>query len=402
MTSSTPPNNDPANNDPSDVSRRLESNSEIDAGVRASAPTSSNRPVAFDEMVAVLIAFLSLGTVLFWGLSRSSPALFTDSIADPRSTLVSPDADPTLLEDPTDPAALRTSPADPPRARSPLSAREQLAAQAAARRAVNQSSPRRGLWNALRAGTAGAAGVAGVTAATDGIAATSPETGAVPSPGTTPTTAASGAVALSEAATAPPGVARSFDDVPDNYWAKPYIDALSSREIIAGFQDGNYRPDMPVTRAQIATIVANTFNLTADQEALAFSDVNSDYWAQEAIEEVVRGGFMTGFPDNTFDPNAPVTRAQSLTTLVTGLNAEPPTNVQAALSRYTDANAIPQWATEKVAAATASSFVVNYPNVAQLNPTAPTTRAELAAIIYQALAREGAVAPIESEYVVQP
>lgn len=408
MNPSTPPNNDPANN-PAGASRLPESDSEIGAEVRASAAsgpsTGPSRPLAFDEMVALLIAFLSLGTVLFWGLTRSGTTLFQDSLTATSSTLVSPDADSTTLEDSTASSALRSSQRLRSRsanADTPLSAREQLAMQAAARREANQS-PQRSLWDSMRGGVAGAAGIAGVTALTDGAAATSPD--AV----TTPPTAAAPAnssvpssVALSEAATAPPKAARSFDDVPDNYWAKPYIDALSSREIISGFQDGNYKPDMPVTRAQIATIVAKTFDLTADKENLAFSDVKNDYWARESIEEAVRGGFMTGFPNNTFDPNAPVTRAQALTTLVTGLNAEPPSNIQAALSRYTDANAIPQWATEKVAAATASSFVVNYPDIDQLDPTTPTTRAELAAMIYQALVKEGAVEPIESKYVVKP
>ncbi len=393
MNPSTPPNNDPANN-PDGASRLPEGDSEIGAEVRASAANGPSagpsRPLAFDEMVALIIAFLSLGTVLFWGLTRSGTTLFQDSLTGIGSTLASPNADSTTLEDSTDPSVLGSSQRDRSRSANadiPLSAREQLAAQAAAKREANQ--PRQSLWDGMRGGVAGVAGVAGVTAITDGAVASSPNS-------------APSSVALSEAATAPPKAARSFDDVPDNYWAKPYIDALSSREIISGFQDGNYKPDMPVTRAQIATIVAKTFDLTANKENLVFSDVKNDYWARESIGEVVRGGFMTGFPNNTFDPNAPVTRAQALTTLVTGLNAEPPSNIQAALSRYADANAIPQWATEKVAAATASSFVVNYPEIDQLDPTTPTTRAELAAMIYQALVKEGAVEPIESKYVVKP
>ena len=107
--------------------------------------------------------------------------------------------------------------------------------------------------------------------------------------------------------------------------------------------------------------------------------MTGDYWAKESIGEVVRGGFMTGFPNDTFAPNDPVTRAQALTTLVTGLGIEPPTNIQASLDRYADANTIPNWANEKMAAATVGGLVVNYPELPQLNPTQPTTRAELAA-----------------------
>nr|WP_228025137.1 S-layer homology domain-containing protein [cf. Phormidesmis sp. LEGE 11477] len=269
-----------------------------------------------------------------------------------------------------------------------MSAQEELAARAAIRRerllAQQQSSP---LADVARAGAVGAA--AGTVAAPDSVAAEEVEEVERP-------------VAASEAASAEPQEAIAFADVPDGYWAEPYIDALSSRGLISGYDDGTFRPDQPVTRAQTANIVSRTFDLTADKASLEFSDVESEYWARESIGEVVRGGFMTGFPDDTFKPNLPVTRAQALTTLVTGLGIESPQNIQATLSRYTDASAIPQWANDKIAAATAGSLVVNYPDASQLNPAEPTTRAELSALIYQALVREGVVEPVESEYVVEP
>lgn len=276
------------------------------------------------------------------------------------------------------------------------SARAELAERAALRRereGVVRNRATGSVWNDFRAGAAGtAAGVAGV-AATSGEAEALPETEAnkVISP-----------VVVSKEASAPTQEAIGFSDVPATYWAKPYIDSLSSRGLIAGFDNGTFRPDEPVTRAQVANIVSKTFDLTADKKNLEFSDVDSKYWARESIDEVVKGGFMAGFPGGVFKPNEPVTRAQALTTLVTGLGIAPPTNVQPTLSRYTDAATIPKWATDKVAAATAGSLVVNYPKLDQIKANQSTTRAELSAIIYQALAREGVVEPVESEYVVKP
>ncbi|MEO1619560.1 MAG: S-layer homology domain-containing protein [Cyanobacteria bacterium J06632_3] len=394
------------------------------------------RPLEFDEMVALFVAFLSLGGVLFWGLTRGNMNLFGgESSVAGNSSISAPALEGALgetdaatsadVEDDAeaDAAALGSSAvvATAPEG----SARRELAERAAERR--ERLAARKPIWQDVRDGMVGAAaGIAGGAAITadDATAEETPTETVAETPTETAaetTTAEESpaesseeaettesdvpdtvAATPSEAATAEPQEALAFTDVPDDYWAKPYIDALSSRGLISGYSDNTFRPDEPVTRAQIANVVANTFDLTADKEDLAFSDVAGDYWAKESIGEAVKGGFMTGFPDETFAPNEPVTRAQSFTTLVTGLGVDVPTNIQAALSRYTDANAIPRWANEKIAAATAGGLVVNYPNEAELNPAAPTTRAELSAMIYQALEREGIVEAIESEYIVKP
>ncbi|MEO0768272.1 MAG: S-layer homology domain-containing protein [Cyanobacteria bacterium J06649_4] len=377
--------------------------------------TGPLRPLEFDEMVALFVAFLSLGGVLFWGLTRGNMDFACGYSLSTNTAISAPASEelPGGAADADTPAASIAAAADSAAesavvAEAPAgSARQELAAQAEARR--ERLATRKPIWQDVRDGMVGAAaGVAGGAAITadDAVAEDAPTEDVAATPDTAEPTEGAvpdiGTAIPSPAATAEPKDAIAFNDVPDDYWAKPYIDALSSRELISGYQDGSFRPDQPVTRAQIANIVSRTFDLTADKENLEFSDVAGDYWAKESIGEAVRGGFMTGFPDDTFAPNEPVTRTQSLTTLVTGLGIEVPTNTQAALSRYTDANTIPNWATEKVAAATAGSLVVNYPEQAELNPTAPTTRAELSAMIYQALVREGIVEDVESEYVVKP
>jgi hypothetical protein len=374
--------------------------------------TGPSRPLTFDEMIAVLVAFLSLGSVLFWGMSRGNMNLLGD-LAMSNPPVVATGENPSAAGDRLETSAERGEAGaiagvapESNTAAPELSAREQLAAQAAARRARAAENPR-GLWDDIRAGMAGAAaGVAGVAATPDAVnGAAEPPTESPTEPPTESSAApavTTAAVPLSAAATAPPKDALRFEDVPDNYWAKPYIDALSSRELISGFEDGSFKPDQPVTRAQIANIVSRTFDLSAEKESIAFSDVQGTYWAKDSIDEVVKGGFMTGFPKNIFQPNSPVTRAQAFATLATGLELETPGNVQAVLARYTDTGAIPVWAKDKTAAATAGSLVVNYPNLDQLKPGQPTTRAELSALIYQALVNQGAVEPIESQYLVKP
>ncbi len=376
------------------------------------ASAGPSRPLTFDEVVALFVAFLSLGSVMLWGLTRGGLNAFTGPLIGTGTAVESPQASNGIIKPfsfglnsdaEAESGVTPPAPLNPPGGADGTNSSDGTpinkgdAVGSAPNNTIVQTERPRNILDDIQAGMAGAA--AGIT----GVAATPGSATEAPAPQTLPPVAAdSAAVPLSEAATATPKDAIVFEDVPDNYWAKPYIDALSSRELISGYQDGTFKPDQPVTRSQIANIVSRTFDLTADKETLEFSDVSSDYWARESIGEVVKGGFMTGFPNNTFAPNAPVTRVQSLTTLVTGLGIKPPTNVQTSLDRYADANAIPKWATEKVAAATAGGLVVNYPTLQQLNPNQPTTRAELSALIYQALAKEGVVEPIESQYVVKP
>lgn len=193
----------------------------------------------------------------------------------------------------------------------------------------------------------------------------------------------------------------SFPDV-QNYWAQTYIGALARRNIISGFPDGTFRPDDPVTRAQFASIVTKAFppGTQTQAAAIAFQDVPSNFWAYQPIQTAAQTGFLAGYPDGTFQPSQQIPRVQVLVSLVSGLNLG--TGNPSLLSLYQDAAQIPAYATAKVAAATQRQIVVNYPTVNLLNPNRDATRAEVAAFVYQALVNAGKAEPIPSAYVVVP
>ncbi len=196
---------------------------------------------------------------------------------------------------------------------------------------------------------------------------------------------------------APPG-ATAFIDVAPNYWAKSYIEALASKGVIAGFPDGSFKPNEPVTRAQFAAIINKAFAPQAQQQATNFRDVSRNFWAYDAIQAASRSPFLAGYPNNTFRPQLEIPRVQVLVALANGLGLT--ANNQNVISVYADANLIPGWAQPSVAAATAKQLVVNYPTATQLNPTRQATRAEVAAFVYQALVNAGQAQPIPSPYVV--
>ncbi len=182
---------------------------------------------------------------------------------------------------------------------------------------------------------------------------------------------------------------RTFPDIQGN-WARSFIEALAARDIIVGFPDGTFRPDEPVTRAQFAAMIRKAFERRPERGGKQFVDVPPNYWGYEAIQEAYRTGFLEGYPNDIFIPNQNIPRVQVLVSLVTGLDLGIPNQPEAILSgSFQDAPQIPDFARPKVAAATLNQLVVNYPNVALLNPNQIATRADVAAFIYQALVREG-------------
>lgn len=192
--------------------------------------------------------------------------------------------------------------------------------------------------------------------------------------------------------------ATAFKDVPTGYWAKAYIEALAAQNIIAGFPDGTFRPNEPVTRAQFATIITKALTPPVKRQAIQFRDVQSNFWAYGAIQSAYQSQFVAGYPDGTFKPQQQIPRVQALVALANGLNFT--ANNNNVLSVYTDAAQIPNYAIGPVAAATVRQLVVNYPTVQRLDPNRQATRAEIAAFVYQSLVAIGRAQPISSAYLV--
>lgn len=391
----------------------------------SSDPNTSRRDrrsLSYDELIALFVAFLTLGSVLFWGLTRSGVNLFG------AAGLFNPDGAPPLVGDLGRESQLDLSDdldigidSEDNDGEIGFESAEALGIAGAnndilrdlgrSGKVAGQPSTLPGQRSSSQPETAGQGDAPAAGATTLGSPQSPAQQNAQPAtePSTyTPSPEASSkdpnvaAVPTTQPPLEASREALKFQDVPDDYWAKPYIDALSERLVINGLSEETFAPDQPVSRAQLASAIAEAFPPEAKEDAIAFSDIEPDYWAVEPINKAVQSGFMNGFPDETFQPALPVPRAQVLTALVTGLNSAIPDNSQAIVTRYTDAAEIPGWAIGQMAAATQSSIVVNYPNLDSLNPNQPATRAEVAAMIYQALAAQGRIEDIAGEYVVKP
>jgi hypothetical protein len=194
----------------------------------------------------------------------------------------------------------------------------------------------------------------------------------------------------------------TFSDVASDNWASPFIQELASRNIIAGFPDGTFRPNDPVTRAQFAALLLKAFpNAQRVNTPVNFADVPGNYWGLQAIQNAYATGFLAGFPGGTFRPNDNIPRAQVLVSLSNGLKYASTQPADSLLQQaYSDASSIPGYARNSIAAATERRIVVSYPDVRFLNPNQTATRADVAAFIYQALVSTGQLAAIQSPYIV--
>jgi S-layer homology domain len=188
-----------------------------------------------------------------------------------------------------------------------------------------------------------------------------------------------------------------FTDVSGTYWAKPFIERLSKEGVINGYSDGTFKPEQTVTRAQFAVILRNAFSESPVRKSRAFKDVPAKHWAAAAIDKAYTTGFMSGYTDNTFKPDQKITKAQTLVFLSNGLQLAPSKSVSKALSIYRDNTDITEDAKIGIATATENKLVVNYPNASYLNPDDEVTRADVAAVIYQALVNQGKLTALPAD-----
>jgi hypothetical protein len=189
----------------------------------------------------------------------------------------------------------------------------------------------------------------------------------------------------------------SFSDIQD-HWAGDFIRPLASLNLVTGFVDGSFKPDASINRAQYAALVVKIFNPTSIRPVAQFNDIPADFWALPVITQAYSGGFLSGFPDQTFRPQTNLRRLELIASLVSGLSL-PSADVKV-LEIYEDRDSIPAYAKSAVAAATQAGIIVNYPTPALLEPKRETTRAEAIAFMYQALMRTGRVSAINSPYIV--
>lgn len=337
---------------------------------------SRDRDLNFDEIVALIVVFLSLGAVLWWGLTRGR--VLPDIGANLERPIFSLDESASDTDEPLplmEDEAVDTDPQSPASATRP-SLRERLARRQA-------RSP------ALRPAPVPIPTPEPVPALEEpvGDALIEEPSAVVPSP--------SPVQPIEPEPTAPPPL--DISDVPETYWAYPYIKNLYDNGLLPDFPEGQFRPDQELTRAEFAALLESSLIENGSANPANFVDVPETYWAKSAIDQVVASGFMSGYPEGNFRPDQFVPRYEVLVTLVAGLGLAPSQNPEAQLGAFTDdLSQMPEWAIARVATAAENDFLATQPNPNVLRPTDTATRAEIVAMIHQALVLQGRLVPPET------
>lgn len=101
-----------------------------------------------------------------------------------------------------------------------------------------------------------------------------------------------------------------FSDVAADAWYCSSVSTLSKMGIIAGYPDGTFRPNAPITRAEFAAI-ATRFDNNGDKTPVSFTDIIG-HWAEGEITVAANHGWVSGYGDNTFRPQNQITRAETM------------------------------------------------------------------------------------------
>ncbi len=110
----------------------------------------------------------------------------------------------------------------------------------------------------------------------------------------------------------PENTGRYYSDVSEGAWYAKAVYTLSDMKILMGYPDGTFKPDMAVSRAEFVMIASRFFDMEEADDP-GFSDVAPDKWYSSVIAAAAKTGWITGYPDGTFRPDNPITRAEVTT-----------------------------------------------------------------------------------------
>jgi hypothetical protein len=192
------------------------------------------------------------------------------------------------------------------------------------------------------------------------------------------TSASGGADRFSYSAPAsqvPPHTPQTFPDVPTSYWAYGSIEALAAKGIISGFPDGTFRPGAPVTRAQFVKMLDLTLGLEPSAAPTPFTDVTASAWYAPYVSAAVRAGIVKGTTPTTFSPDQPLTREQMAVLLARALKL-----TKTAALHFNDDAAIGGWALRGVEETVAAGYMIGFPN-GSFQPLGTATRAQAAKVL---------------------
>lgn len=167
---------------------------------------------------------------------------------------------------------------------------------------------------------------------------------------------------------------KEFTDISSEHWAYSYINTLTEKKIISGYEDGTFKPDNTVKREEFIKLVAVALNLSGTTHT-EFSDLPSDAWYTPYVKAAVSAGIINGVNDTTFGTGMELTRADMAVIIARALKLDSANGGD----KFLDDNEIPDYAKEAVYILKSEGILSG--NNGNYEPKRSLTRAECAKIV---------------------
>lgn len=177
---------------------------------------------------------------------------------------------------------------------------------------------------------------------------------------------------------------KSFMDIPSGHWAERAVKVLSAKAIVNGVDEQHYSPTGQTTRAEFAALLVRLLGLQAGDSS-PFNDVADNAWYAADVSAAFESGIVSGVTDGEFKPNAPITREQMAIMVVRALehvNGKQTTGSNHL--NFSDRSDISSWAEEAVQAAVELGLMQGNRN-GRFSPQNNATRAETAMVVWNLL-----------------
>lgn len=173
---------------------------------------------------------------------------------------------------------------------------------------------------------------------------------------------------------------QKFWDVSKEHWAFEYIADLAERGVITGYEDGSFKPEKTVTRAEWAKIMVDSAGILANDNSVNFTDT-ANHWANKYINAAKN--YLTGYVDGSYRPNQAAVR-EDVTVAMVALKGYDVSDVDySVLSKFNDVNSISDYAKKYVAVAIEKELIQGFEDNT-FKGQGTLTRAQAAKLLYVA------------------
>ena len=180
-----------------------------------------------------------------------------------------------------------------------------------------------------------------------------------------------------------------YTDMDESHWCYQSIKFLTEIGVLVGYPDGTYKPDIPVSRAEFASMVIKSLGQenTNVSQPIGYSDIEPDFWGYDIIQKAVYFDLIPNGRGSEFRPYDPVTRAEAITIAVNALTTTQISEQKAQSiieKSYSDYTQLPAWFLMAAAKSQLLDLDVITPgHEGKMEPNRPANRAEVAALLYK-------------------